>query len=362
MSIGISTELARQTADLVYGGISSVPLGWEVDTSFGNGGEATSDNGGYVYALKPLDPNDTRRILAFRGTEVSLTNLKDVYADVTNIGRDQFSELRNDVNNWLANALVTGNQVELVGHSLGGALVQWAITDTNMQDNNPANNQTVTSVLELARQLDEDFVLDPSQLHFTTFNAPGITHVLGGSSPTTDRTSIVVGDHHVVIGHLPLVQGDLVHLLGGLHVGGAGTQLLGHQVDFESFLDGFFTHTIERPDYWTAPVVAYTPPQLDVAMAQSFARHYSQLGNTDGTVEGNAEAAFRLTLYASSLGTALGVGFYAKQAEAAAQLAGLQFDRETPWRCREMALIELWTCLSVQPMQRGRTSCNFRGS
>ena len=63
-------------------------------------------------------------------------------------------------------------------------------------------------------------------------------------------------------------------------------------------------------------------------MAQSFARHYAQLANTDGTVEGNAEAAFRLTLYVSSLGAALGVGFFAKQAEAAAQLAGLQFDRD----------------------------------
>lgn len=197
-----------------------------------------------------------------------------------------------------------------------------------MRDINVNNNRTLTSVLEFAKQLDEDFVLDRSQLHFTTFNAPGIMHVFGGTTTTTDRTSIVVGEHHVVIGQPPILQGDFVHLLGGPHVGGAGTQLIGHQVEFFDFRDGFFTHTIERPDYWSAPVVAYAPLQLDLAMAQSFARHYSQLGNTDGTVEGNAEAVFRLTLYASSLGVALGVGELGKQAEAATQLAGLQFDRD----------------------------------
>lgn len=334
MTAFIATELAREIGGRVYSGLSSVPVGWQVDTSFGDAGELMGDSGGYVYALKPIDPNDTRRILAFRGTEVSLTNLKDVYADVSTIGREQFSDLRTDVNSWLANELVAGNRVELVGHSLGGALVQWAINDTNMRDENAGNN--IASVLEIARTLPDPitglpnaaYQINSSQLHFTTFNAPGIAHVLGGSSPTTDRTSVVVGEHHVVIGQPPLVQGDLVHLLGGSHLGGAGTQLLAHQVDFASFLDGFFAHTIARPEYWTAPVVAYTPPQLDVAMAQSFARHYSQLGNTDGTVEGNAEAAFRLTLYASSLGTALSVGFFAKQAEAATQLAGLQFDRD----------------------------------
>ena len=90
MTSFINTELARQTAERVYSGITSVLPGWQIDTSFGVGGETIGDSGGYVYALKPLDPNDGRRILAFRGTEVSLTNLKDVYADVTTIGRDQF--------------------------------------------------------------------------------------------------------------------------------------------------------------------------------------------------------------------------------------------------------------------------------
>ncbi len=330
MSPFVTLSDARDAAALVYSGPTFVPTGWMLDTTFGLGGsgQAAGTSGGYIYALKPAGSDDGRRMLVFRGTEVTLTNMKDVYADVTDIGKTQFAELDGFVNPWLARQLVDGNRVELVGHSSGGALVQWAINDTNMRDENVDNNQTLTSVLEFAKQFDEEFVLDSSRLHFTTFNAPGITHVLGGMTPTTDRTSIVAGEHHVVIGYPPLLQGDLVHLLGGQHVGGVGTQLIGHQLDFANFRDGFFTHTIDRPEYWTAAVVAYIPLQLDVAMAQSFANHYAQLGNSDGTVEGDAEAMFRLTLYISSLGIALPVGLLAKQAEAATQLAGLQFDRD----------------------------------
>lgn len=328
----VSLTEAREAALTVYGGDQGqllLPVGWQLDTSFNNGaGQASSSAGGYVYALKPVGIDDGRRMLVFRGTEVTLTNVKDVFADVTDIGKTQFSQLEEFVDPWLAQQLVDGNRVELVGHSSGGALVQWAINDTNMRDENVDNNQTLTSVLEFARQLDEDFILDSSQLHFTTFNAPGITHVLGGATPITDRTSIVVGEHHVVIGQPPLLQGDVVHLLGGPHVGGTGTQVIGHQVEFADFREGFFTHTIDRLEYWTAPVVAYTPLQFDLALAQSFANHYAQLGNTDGTVEGDVEAMFRLTLYASSLGVALSLGELAKQAEAATQLAGLQFDRD----------------------------------
>ena len=324
MTAFVSLTETREAALTVYGGDQGqlqLPIGWQLDTSFNNGtGDAGASAGGYVYALKPTGIDDGRRMLVFRGTEVTFTNVKDVFADVTDVGKTQFGELRNAVNQWLAQELVAGRQVELVGHSSGGALVQWAINDTN--------KLAVTSILDPETGLRATAAQFASQLHFTTFNAPGITHVLGGSSPTTDRTSMVVGEHHVVIGQPPLLQGDLVHLLGGPHVGGSGTQVLGHQVDFADFSDGLFAHTITNPEYWSAPDVAYTPLRLDVAMAQSFARHYSQLGNTDGTVEGNAEAALRLALYASSLGVALGVGLFARQAEAATQLVGLQFDRD----------------------------------
>jgi hypothetical protein len=331
----ITLSEARDAAEKVYGGPTTLPAGWTLDTTFGLGGsgQASGSAGGYVYALKPSGVDDGRRMLVFRGTEVTLANMKDLFADVTDIGKTQFSQLDEFVNPWLAQQLVDGNRVELVGHSLGGALVQWAINDTNMREENADNNATLTSVVEIAKQLDNDFVLDPAQLHFTTFNAPGVTHVLGGTSPATDRTSVVVGEHHVVVGHPPIVQGDPIHLLGGPHVGGVGTQLVGHRVDFSQFdtaflKSGLFAHTIQVPEYWSAPSVAYTPPPLDLALAQSFASHYSQLANTDGTVQGNLEATVRLVLYVSALVPALVVGFGGTLTEAATQIAGLQFDRD----------------------------------
>ena len=335
MSSFVSLTETRAAAEQVYSGITSVPSGWQIDSTFGDGGERQRPAGGYVYALKPRGVDDGRRMLVFRGTEVTLTNVKDLFADVTDIGKTQFGELRDAVNQWLAQELVAGRQVELVGHSLGGALVQWAVNDTNMKDDNPENNTTILSVLERARTISgiSNFQIDPSKLHFTTFNAPGITYVLGGTSPATERTSVIVGEHHVVIGIPPILQGDPIHLLGGPHVGALGTQLVGHQVDFSELSTGFqrsglFAHTIQVPEYWTSPLVAYTPLQLDLALAQSFAQHYSQLGNTDGTVEGNTEAVLRLALYASALGVSLSVDRLGKQAEAAAHLVGLQFDRD----------------------------------
>ncbi len=322
MTAFITTELARQAADRVYTGLTSVPLGWEVDTRFGDGGQSTSDSGGYVYALKPLDSNDTRRILAFRGTEVTLTNMKDVYADVTDIGRRQFTDLRNAVNSWLAQQLVAGNRVELVGHSLGGALVQWAINDTNKA---AVTNVVLDPEIGLKATI-EQFA---SQLHFTTFNAPGISRVLGGVP--TDRTSVVVGDHHVAIGALPYLQGDVVHLLGGPPMGGPGSHVVAHRVDFSQWgsllqQNGIFAHTVTLPQYWEpafSPVVVYAPRYLDAAVAQSFAANFAKLANTDGTVDGNLEAMARLGLFA----LASGVGLGANTVALAAELAELSFDR-----------------------------------
>lgn len=59
---------------------------------------------------------------------------------------------------------------------------------------------------------DQNFQIDPAQLHFTTFNAPGITYVSGLTA--TDRTTVVSGDHHVLIGSTPYLSGDPIHLLG----------------------------------------------------------------------------------------------------------------------------------------------------
>ncbi|MGE3979176.1 MAG: hypothetical protein AB7F94_16575, partial [Nitrospira sp.] len=331
MSEVISYSAAQRTADAVYnrGGELTLPVGWELDTSFNTTGEFTGSSGVYVYALKPIGADDGRRILAFRGTE--FPNARDLYADFTDIGKEQFQNAQSSVNQWLAQQLVDGNRVELVGHSLGGALVQWAINDTNLKDTNVANG--LNSVVEIARTLersndpnsvpDSNFQIDPDQLHFTTFNAPGITYVSGLTA--TDRTTVVSGEHHVVVGPTPYVSGDPIHLLGGPPVGG---MVVGHRVDFAALGErGLFAHDINKTAYWDlsqSPIVSYAPPYLDAGVAQSYAAHFSQLGNTDGTVSGDFEAAARLGLFLVASGVALGANTVAL----AAELRGLSFDRD----------------------------------
>ena len=120
----ISYAEAQLVADAVYnrGGALTLPVGWELDTTFATNGQRAGESGVYVYALKPVGTDDGRRILAFRGTE--LPNARDLYADATNIGKTQFLDAQSTVNQWLAQQLVDGNRVELVGHSLGGALAR----------------------------------------------------------------------------------------------------------------------------------------------------------------------------------------------------------------------------------------------
>jgi hypothetical protein len=115
MTSFVTLTEAREAAAKVYDGINFVPSGWQIDSTFGDGGELQRPAGGYVYALQPSGVDDGRRMLVFRGTEVAVTNVKDLFADVTDIGGTQFNELRAGVNQWLAQELVAGRQVELVG-------------------------------------------------------------------------------------------------------------------------------------------------------------------------------------------------------------------------------------------------------
>lgn len=84
----ISYTDGQRAADAVYsqGEAFTIPAGWQLDTTFDGDGQFTGQSGVYVYALKPIGSDDGRRILAFRGTDTVL----DLYADTTNIGRDQF--------------------------------------------------------------------------------------------------------------------------------------------------------------------------------------------------------------------------------------------------------------------------------
>lgn len=54
----VSVPESRTAADMVYGGMGSLPTGWQIDTTFGDAGEREGESGGYVYALKPSGVDD----------------------------------------------------------------------------------------------------------------------------------------------------------------------------------------------------------------------------------------------------------------------------------------------------------------
>jgi len=130
----IGYAFARDVAQDVYGTVPGaadgiVPAGWMLDTTFNGSGELSTSNGLFAYALKPIDGGSTR-VLAFRGTEMNKPT--DLFSDAGSIGQNQFDAAALDINQYLASNAQLGLNTELVGHSLGGALVQWTINDKNI--------------------------------------------------------------------------------------------------------------------------------------------------------------------------------------------------------------------------------------
>lgn len=81
------------------------PPGWELDINFGTSGVLATGTGFFAYALKPLSTNNTvdptSRLLVFRGTELS--DLRDIYADASDVGRDQFLSAQEKINSYTGN-------------------------------------------------------------------------------------------------------------------------------------------------------------------------------------------------------------------------------------------------------------------
>src|SRR3990167_3558807 len=283
----IDYSKAREVAEAVYSDASSIiiPDGFVLDEDFNSGdtpGYLVRDSGLYVYALvSTTDPNV--RVLAFRGTETTdaMAYIQDFIGDLQDIGKGQFGTGSSVINTWLAEKLTDPvNKIEIVGHSLGGALAQWTINDTNLTALAGLSGLTTT---ELA-----------SNLHFTTFNAPGITNAPGAGP--TDKTSLVSGEHHVIEGFASFVHGDPVHLVGGAPVGG---NVVAHIVDFRSLGQwGFGAHDIKNVAWWNSPIdPGYAPNYPDFQTAQTIASALSRLGNTNGTIDSETEAAFSMYLY-----------------------------------------------------------------
>ncbi|MFZ6730789.1 hypothetical protein ACO0LG_02565 [Undibacterium sp. Ji42W] len=290
----VSKETARQVSEDIYGGNNGkVPKGFEIDTSFGKNGTFASANGTFMYALKPDASNTSvpsnTRILGMRGTEPKAT---DAYADAMDVGRAQFAAAQPEVNRWLAQNIKSGNNIEVTGHSLGGALVQWTVNDENLKK--------IKDVPQADIQ---------KHLHFTTFNAPGIAGVPG--SPSSAHTSGIAGDHHVIAFETKpgavIPSGDPVHLLGGAHVGG---RIVAHSPNYkgQSFIEEHAAHSISNKNgNWDAPIVAnYKPASLATREYQDYVQTAMKVIGQDSQPRNETEAGVKLGLALYLAGGKLG--------------------------------------------------------
>lgn len=92
--------------------------GYRVDRVFGD----PTGSGVTAYGMSDANGNV---VVAFRGTN----DLEDVASDVGRLGYDQWEQIRTDVNGYLDTPSLTG-EITFAGHSLGGALAQYAAYET----------------------------------------------------------------------------------------------------------------------------------------------------------------------------------------------------------------------------------------
>jgi hypothetical protein len=196
---------------------SPLPDGYSLDPDFGQGGVFEDNDTDFrVIALKN---NQGDYILAFAGTE----GLADAFADIQ-LGWNQWKENRGIIRDYIADVRRDESDAtfHFTGHSLGGALAQYAAYDY-VQRSQQAGKTT-------------------PEISLITFNGlsavAGLT-LYGGNYAPAVFAGIDSVRHY-------FVEGDFVSQLGGGHLGGNTYRIDNLLSDAPlNFLDGHFMSTIE---------------------------------------------------------------------------------------------------------------------
>lgn len=153
--------------------------------------QITNPEGLHADIYKKKNSNDY--IISFRGTETSQVN--DIYTNA-NLGWLQYEKSQRDIQKTIKSLLADGNKIDITGHSLGGALAQFAAYDLAKEAKESGNSELL------------------NQISLTTWNALGGVWGLqrnGGYDP-----SVAAG---LTARHYYRFD-DLVARLGRGHVGG----------------------------------------------------------------------------------------------------------------------------------------------
>jgi hypothetical protein len=253
-----------------------LPIGYQLDATFdGDGIYQDPDTGFQVIAMVSND--GTERILAFTGTE----GIQDWFAD-TKLGWEQWEVQKNQdaVMDYLQSlSSIPGiTNIHFTGHSLGGALAQYAAYVYVASIRTPTNE---TATL-------------PIPVTLTTFNAlggvDGLTQYLPGVDPF--RPIVMAGIQNA---HFYMAD-DLVSQLGGSHLGGntlrwdnpfvPGTAI--------NFVDAHLMSTLKVAANVNGfdGAVALPPVYLNIPNIQQTAANFGRLFN--GLESDTRESAYRI--------------------------------------------------------------------
>ncbi len=216
--------------------------GYRVDRVFGSTGSGVT-----AYALR--NPSG-EIVVAFRGTN----DIVDWSDNLGNLGWRQWQEVKADVNTYLGSNW-TGGEVTFTGHSLGGALAQYAAYDT---------------ASTYANQRD--------RLNIYTLNGLGARNGIDENMAGGFNPSVMFG---VNAAHYFNPE-DVVPRLGGGHVGGQTVQI----GDVRSGIDGTLTahSTVQFTDATLARGVPGLPSYYQNPTSQQNPEIYSELFSAFGAV------------------------------------------------------------------------------
>ncbi|MBL3702365.1 hypothetical protein GI582_06625 [Sulfitobacter sp. BDSS02] len=148
--------------------------------------EGDTKDGLQAFGLKNDATGDV--VVAFKGSQEA----RDFYDDVAGIGWAQWDEARSQVNSFLQTNWKSGDEVTFAGHSLGGALAQYAIYET-------------------AGTYDKRV----SDMNLHTQSAPGAEHAIRENNGGALDTARLSGAEMLNL----YIDRDLVSKTGGDHLG-----------------------------------------------------------------------------------------------------------------------------------------------
>ena len=195
--------------------------GESAPSGYSTTGQILTNEAGLYLCVYRKDGTD-EYIVAFRGTE---GNLADINTDIHK-GWPQYNDSDKEIQDLLQKLMETASRIDITGHSLGGALAQFAVYDLiDQSQENP---------------------IDTSKINLTTWNSLGGEWALSQFRSYNPAVAATINGTHYYRGD------DIVARLGNGHVGGVSLRLLDPERQIATVVDAHMKQELaEGLDYGT---------------------------------------------------------------------------------------------------------------